>query len=118
MKKCILLISGLLIVGFTSCKKGNAEDMLPECDTTNVTYSGTIRPILDTKCMSCHFAGNTTGVNLSTYNGVAAVANNGHLVSAITHDGSVEPMPKDQPKLDDCTIAKITKWVNDGAPNN
>jgi len=79
-----------------------------------------IKPIIDSRCATagCHIDAQASGISLSSYQGVAGIANSGKLLSAITHNGQASFMPKGQPKLDDCTIAKITKWVNDGAPNN
>lgn len=89
------------------------------CDTTNVTYSGTIAPILQTYCVGCH---NTTlssgGIVLSQYNGVAAVGLSGQLVGAITHSPGYTAMPLGGTMLPECEIAQITKWVNDGATDN
>ena len=121
----LIIITGITLIGLASCKKDNAEEMYPAdpgvtCDTTNVTFSGTIQPIIEAKCVNsgCHHTGTPSGIVLTAYSGIAAIANNGKLISAITHDGNASFMPEGQPKLDDCTIAKITKWVNDGAPNN
>jgi hypothetical protein len=124
MKKLIPALA-LILVAFASCYKDNAEDMYPggssgSCDTTNVTFSGVVQPIIHAKCATagCHFDASVSGIDLFHYSGVATIANSGKLMSAITHDGRVAFMPKGQTKLDDCTIAKIRVWVNAGAPNN
>lgn len=127
MKKLIPALS-LILIGFASCYKDNAEDMYPggsagpgsSCDTTNVTYTGTLKPIIDAKCATagCHINAAASGISLADYHGVAAVANSGKLLNAITHNGQAAFMPKGLPKLDDCTIAKIRVWVNAGAPDN
>jgi len=123
MKKTILAIA-VIAVGAVSCYKDNSEDMYPAnntgtCDTTNVTFSGFVKPLIDSKCATagCHIGTAATGYDLTTYNGVAGVVNNGKLLPAINHTGP-QPMPEGGAKLDDCTIAKITAWVNAGAPNN
>lgn len=123
MKKTILAIA-LIAFGAISCYKDNSEDMYPTvnsgtCDTANVTFAAVIKPIIDAKCATagCHIGTAATGYDLSNYTGMEAVANHGQLLPAINHTGP-NPMPEGQAKLDDCTIAKITKWVNDGAPNN
>ena len=119
MKKLIIVLS-VAAVAIISCKKDNADDVFPDppaCDTSNVTFSAVIKPIIQAKCLSCHTGTSGTGYDLSTYNGMEAVASHGQLLPAINHTGP-KPMPQGQPKLDDCSIAKITKWVNDGAPNN
>ncbi len=89
------------------------------CDTANVTFAATIRPILQLSCTSCHAGGNPPGqVNLSNYSGVKAAADNGKLVGSITHASGFSAMPEGGAKLPDCTINKIKAWVNSGAPNN
>jgi hypothetical protein len=106
-----LSATGLLFIA--ACTKHNAEDDYPVpvvCNTENVTFSQVVKPIIDAKCVGCHSG-------FSQYAGIAGAATSGKLLPAINHTGTY-PMPKDQPKLDDCTIAKITKWVNEGAINN
>ena len=85
------------------------------CDTANVTYTNFVKPLVQAKCQGCH--GNTNpsaGINLSTYATAKPIAQNGKLVGAITRTSNW--MPKNGQKLDDCTILKITTWVNQGAP--
>lgn len=111
---------------FISCYKDNKEDMYGlgignDCDTTDVTFSATISPVLQSKCATsgCHDAGTqSSGVNLSAYSGAKSIAVNGSLMQVINHASGYPAMPQGGAKLDDCTIAKIQKWVNDGAPNN
>jgi hypothetical protein len=40
------------------------------------------------------------------------------LVSSIVQDGNASAMPQGQPKLSDCDIGKVKKWVNAGYPEN
>ncbi len=116
-----LAVSGLLVA--VGCTKENAEDAYGPapvtCDTTNVTYSGVVQPIIAAKCATsgCHLGAGASGWDLSNYHGVLTSSEYGVLMPAINHTGP-SPMPKGQAKLDDCSIAKIQKWVNDGAPNN
>lgn len=90
------------------------------CNTGLFTYSGAVKPIIDTYCKGCHAdPAAATKPNLSTYNGIKAVAQqNGRLLGAINHKAGFKPMPQTGPKLKDCQIEQITKWVNAGAPNN
>lgn len=89
------------------------------CDTTNVTWTNTIRPIIQAKCQGCHQGGSPGGgVDLSNYAGVSGAAFSGELVGTIDHLPGFSAMPKNSPKLPDCDIAKIKIWVNAGAPNN
>ena len=119
MKK--LLLPGLLLMALSSCYNDKQEDLYPAggCNTDTVTYSRTIQPILNQNCAlsGCHDAASAmSGVVLDNYNG--AKAKQDRLVGVINHETGYSPMPKGLPKLDDCTIAKITKWVAGGAPNN
>lgn len=121
-RKNIFIAFPLLLAFFYGCYNDNAEDLYPSttgCDTSSVTYAGTVKPIMDASCATsgCHQGVSPTGYDLSTYAGVLAVAQNGELVESIEQTGS-NPMPQGAAKLDDCAIAKIRTWVNNGAPNN
>lgn len=121
----ILLFSALVASGLTSCYYDSEEDLYPisfnaACDTTNITYSGAVKPILDLNCAysGCHAeVGAAAGINLATHAGVVAYSS-ANLLSSINHDGNASPMPKNGNKLSDCDIQKITLWVQNGQPNN
>lgn len=106
----------LLIVP-PGCKNYNAVDLYPPCDTTNVTYSGDIYPIVTANCLPCHSLANQFGgICLAVLDSARIPARNGLLLKAVTHDPSVIPMPKGGGKLSDCDIAKIRRWINLGEP--
>ena len=89
------------------------------CDTSNVTFSQTINPILQNKCVGCHNGSNASGgVNLSAHSGVQVVALNGKLYGAVSHAPGYTAMPFNSPKLPDCDIEKIRIWIDNGAQNN
>ncbi len=120
--KSLALITSLLICFYLSgCYYRNEQDLYPAastCDTLNVTYSLSVKPILTNSCYSCHAGSGEEGVILNTYSGVKQYISNGILIEAVTHTGNVTPMPYDQPKLDNCQIAIIEKWVKNGALDN
>ncbi len=90
------------------------------CDTSNVTFSGTIAPLVQNNCAggSCHDANAPTGnINLTTYAGVAQIANNGSLAGAIQHQAPYTSMPPGL-WLTQCQIDQVLIWVQDGSPNN
>ena len=90
-----------------------------DCDTTTVTYAGTILPLLQSKCIGCHNNNTTSGnVNLSTHTGAQTQALNGRLLAVVNHEQGFSPMPKGGNKLPPCEIAELRIWVEDGAPNN
>lgn len=90
-----------------------------ECDTINVTYALTIRPIIQNSCLGCHSGASPSGgIRLETHSDVVAVVNNGKLLGAIRHEQGYSAMPKNGAKLNDCYIKQIEKWIKNGAPNN
>jgi mono/diheme cytochrome c family protein len=89
------------------------------CDSINVTFSGTIMPIIQNYCMGCHSGSSPGGnIRLQNYNDVVIIANNGKLVGTITHAAGFKPMPQSGLKISDCNIAQIKKWISDGTPEN
>ncbi len=114
-----LLNLGLLV----GCASDNEEDLYPEpdaCDTSAVTFSGTVTSILQNRgCIGCHgTAVAPGGVILDTYAGVQEQATNGRLFGAISHAPGYTPMPLRGSKISDCEIASIKKWIDNGTPNN
>jgi len=92
-----------------------------------VTFQKDIAPLLKTHCLKCHGADATKGdLDMATrvdllrgsHNGPVVVpfdAAKSVLIEVINH--TKEPnMPKNKPKLSSDSIAKLTSWINDGAP--
>ena len=116
------LITGLIMIGITSCYYDNAEELYPqpiECDTLNVTYSQTIVPIMSTNCDFCH-SGSAPSANVrtDTYDDLKIIADNDRLWGSINHESGYSSMPKDRPKLNDCDLKKIRVWLDNGALND
>lgn len=97
----------------------NTVNCSSTCDTTQFKYGANIAPIMSTYCIGCH-AGTAPsgGIDLSNYTNVKAQVNNGRLVGAVTQAAGYSPMPKDAPKLSECQLIQIRKWVAAGALNN
>lgn len=117
-----VLFAGLAI-GLNACYYDVEENLYPDdfvpCDTSAVTYSATIAPLLQANCNSCHSAATAYGtVVLEGHSNVAVYALNGSLLGSVSHASGYSQMPKNLPKLPDCDISKILIWVNAGAPNN
>ena len=84
-----------------------------------VSFATDVTPILQSNCYSCHStASNITGVLLENFNEVSLYVQNGRLLGTITHASGYIPMPDGAAKLDDCSIAAIKNWIDNGAPNN
>ncbi|TRZ71277.1 MAG: hypothetical protein D4R97_06950 [Bacteroidetes bacterium] len=122
VKKVFILFIFIAALGmlFPSCYYDKEETLYPfqKCDTTHVTYSQTIVPILSANCYVCHASAIAQGgVVLDSWAGIQVYVTNGKFIPAIDHTGNF-PMPKGGSMLPDCTIEKIKRWVTNGAPNN
>ncbi len=95
------------------------NECIQSCDTTNVTYSITVKTIMDNNCMGCHNASSAGGgISITNYAETKVLASNGSLLGTIEHKAGFSAMPKGMTKLSDCNIAQIKKWINDGIQNN
>lgn len=89
------------------------------CDTTNVKYSTHIKPLIQNNCQGCHSgAAPGGGIDLATYSGVKAIADNGKFYGTISYLPGYKPMPKNGSKMTDCQINMVKIWINQGAPQN
>jgi hypothetical protein len=112
----IVIATMVLSVWLAGCEYHNQEDLYPAtCDTTNITYSQTIQPILQQNCYICHSTAIASGgVILDTPEGVQVVAQNGLLWNVVSHKSGYPAMPKDQPQLSDCLLTQINIWITAG----
>lgn len=117
--KAFYFLSIVALVLLTSCYYDSEEDLYAVCDTTNVTFSGTVHPILEANCSSCHNASVAeAGIITDTHNDLIQHVESGIFWKAINHEPGATPMPYNQPKMQECDLLKIKAWINQGAPNN
>ena len=89
------------------------------CDTTQVTWSGFVAPLMVNYCNGCHSGTNPSGgINLTSHASAQTVALDGRLIGALTWATGFTPMPQGGNQLTDCQIAKIQTWIHEGAQNN
>jgi uncharacterized membrane protein len=118
-----VLMSMMFLISINGCYKDVEEVLYPAanaaaCDTTNATYTKVLT-IIQNNCYSCHKASSSEGnVNLEGYANVKNYADNGKLIGVITRAPGFSPMPKGGNKLNDCDIANIKSWINQGSLNN
>jgi outer membrane lipoprotein SlyB len=128
MKKYLILLVIFIVImvsfSLSGCYYDNEEELYQyvasqQCDTTNVTFSGTILPIFNSSCNNCH---NTSvasgGIILDTYTGASTVAANGHLWGSLSWTAGFSPMPQSGAQLNACDLKKIKTWINAGHPDN
>lgn len=126
MKRSIinLAVFSLFILTFVSCYYDSEEALYPQlstsCDTINVTFSGTIVPVLNNNCYSCH--SNSTaadyGNNIHLQNYDDVVSNIDRVIGSVKHTTGFSPMPKNGGSLKSCSIDQLDIWVRNGMPNN
>lgn len=115
------------ITSIPSCNYRNKEEYLGlttdtiVCDTTTVTYTNNIVPILSNNCYRCH--GTSTnlgsgGIILQDYNILATYAADGRLYGNAAHLPGFNAMPINGEKLSDCELLQLKNWVDNGYPNN
>ena len=125
MRKTLILLLGMtatLLFTYNGCKHDPREyipdpDPNPDttaCDTSDVTYPGTVYPILDQYCIDCHGGASPSGgLDFTDYSQLAFVAENGALLGAIRHLQGYSPMPQNSDQLDSCKIRLIEIWIRD-----
>jgi hypothetical protein len=111
----------IFLLFFVSCYYDNEEALYPTlnnaCDTTNVTYSGTIAPLLNNNCTVCHSGSVTSGgILLTNYTSVQTVASSGMLMNALK--GSGVPLMPISGSLSACKITQFQIWIRNGMLNN
>lgn len=116
----IMITICALIVSFSmsSCYYDVEEELYgSSCDTSNVTYSGTIKTLFTNYgCFGCHSGTSASGyVHLDTHAGIVSQIN--RIWPAINHTGP-HPMPQGGNKMTDCDISKVKVWMDAGTPNN
>ena len=120
----LLLVAALFGAG---CYYDSTEELYPvttyiPCDTTTVTYSGTISPMIAGSCSKCHgtSTANSLGgnINLEGYTNLKRYASNGKLIGSVTHSPGFTPMPREANSLTACDIAQIKHWINTGMGND
>lgn len=125
----LIIINKLVVIiiffcWISSCRKDSdtpsAESLCPPIsgDSTNISYSRSVKPILEKHCITCHKSGNSLGnVLLEDYSSVRQYAINGKLAGAIGRKAGYSPMPPGQ-ELPSCLTNPVITWINEGSKNN
>jgi hypothetical protein len=129
MRQALISISALvfIVTALNGCYSDNAEELYPskpntnQCDTTAVTYSGTVSPIITTNCLDqgCHTAGHPDGgYSFDSHDNFILTIPDNRLLNAIGYKaGGSKNMPPSA-RMGDCEINKIKAWINKGAKND
>lgn len=121
-RKLIWILPGLVLMTLLGgCYYDVEEELygLLPCDTSNVTYSGTIAPMMASQCLGCHAGANASAnINLDGHANMLIYVNNGSLSGVVNHQAGFSPMPKNTPKMSQCDLDKIRIWIDAGSPDN
>jgi type 1 fimbria pilin len=125
MNNLIKIALILLIAFVTGCYYDSEEQLYPKlsspCDDVNVTFSGTVKTILQS-CQTCHSNANAAssggGVRLQDFNNILTYAKNGKLMGTVSHSQGYIPMPEGGAKIPECEINQLQKWIDNGTLNN
>ncbi|MGE5421208.1 MAG: hypothetical protein ACM3UT_13545 [Chloroflexota bacterium] len=121
MRKALPIVSVTILISLlmATCYYDSEEDLYPSlagpCDTLNVAFGASIKPVLRNNCLSCHSNANSSfggGVKLESLADVKA--NSSRIIPAINHTGHL-PMPP-AGKLSQCSIDLFTIWIRNGMP--
>ena len=122
-----LLLFALFMISLQGCYYDNEEYLYVDsanCNTTDMSYSADVWPVINASCTGCHGGANPSGnISLENYDQIAASAaispgNYGSLYGAISHASGNSPMPKNSNMLPACTIARIKAWIDQGIQDN
>ncbi len=103
-----------------------ASDSISASEEDEVSFSGDIMPIFESRCIKCHGGLKTEeGLNMTTYEMLLTGSENGSILFAGDADNSPlvqlsteGKMPKRGPKLTPGQVQLLIDWINAGAPNN
>lgn len=124
IKNLIILLTTVFVLAFSACYYDNKESLYPTlntaCDTTAVTFSGSIAPLLSSSCYSCHSTATAAsfGNNIKVESYTDVKTNSAAIAGSIKHTGSYSPMPKNGGQLSTCSIQKFDIWIRNGMLNN
>src|SRR5699024_7675934 len=125
---CRFVLAAAICLSFTSLAA--AQEAKPAAPmAAKITYDEHVRPILREHCFSCHSVDKQeSGLSLDTYQKAMAGGSSGEIVIAgdlgssrlwalVSH--AEEPkMPPRQDKLPAAKLDLISKWIEQGAPEN
>tara|TARA_B100001142_G_scaffold301946_1_gene328052 strand:- start:15672 stop:16082 length:411 start_codon:yes stop_codon:yes gene_type:complete len=92
--------------------------ILDDCSSSQPSFVDCIKPIIDNHCVQCHSEGSSYG-DLSTYESLRDFTVDRDLIIRIsTNENDPLFMPYGNPKLSQIEIDILSKWKDNGAPNN
>lgn len=101
-----------------ACYYDTEEELYPNgfCDTANVTWSGTVQPLIQQRCAvaGCHVSNGFAPGDFTQYANVKSAVDNGTFRAEVIVAGTMPPSGR----LAACDIQKLEAWIAAGAPQN
>jgi hypothetical protein len=119
--KAPLFLSLLLLALFAapvSCYYDNEETQygILQCDTTAISFSRDVLPIIQNNCVSCHQPGGQQSSSpMTNYAEVKEYTQGRLIANRVNGIGGIMPPSG---KMTRCNIQFIEAWLNAGAPDN
>lgn len=95
--------------------QGALNNTCDTCDSTDFTFSGKVKFIIESNCatsVSCHGAGSVN--DYTTYAGLKAKVDNGTFELRVLRNLNMPPAAP----LPECERIILSKWLENGAPND
>ena len=120
--KVITLVTTMSLVIFMACKSGSGtgtastDDAVKEMDCSVITYTASIKPILDSRCIKCHSGPKPKhNINLSHWEGTKEAVDH-ELMCVITFEENCPKMPPLGQRLNAVEVQTIDCWIQNGMP--
>lgn len=113
MKRLLLIPALFSILLISSCSSGSDDDdMGPPPPSNKVTYTGTVKAIIDAHCISCHNNPpvNNAPMSLTTYDNVKSAVQTRGLIGKV-ESGAMPPVGEDLTLME---VQAIKDWEAGG----
>ncbi|MDA8695804.1 hypothetical protein N9C70_02355 [Flavobacteriales bacterium] len=103
----------------SGCTYDNLESLGSplDCETLDVSFGTTILPLVSDHCQGCHSgAAPSAGVGFEGHAEIASNAEN--MLDRMGRAPGDNLLMPQSGKLDSCSIALFSAWINAGKPNN
>lgn len=110
----IIIVTVNFILSLNACTP-KIDCKIPE----TLSYTKDIAPIIEAKCFMCHapdvYKKKASRNKIFDYESLKKMGESGQLIGSITHAQGFIAMPyKKGVKIDTCSIAILSQWVNSG----
>lgn len=122
MRKLLFILGIALIL--SSCYYDSEEALFPTlagtCDTTLVSFTADIVPVLNDNCLLCHsnLAAPSLGNNIKLEDFSDVAASSDMVLGSVKHEAGYSPMPKGGGNLGSCQLLKLEAWISQGKNDN